>query len=92
VPQNQKGQTVFVVGKGNKIQARVVKTGPRIGDAWLIEQGLQPEDRVVVRSQAARPGAVVAAMSRVSSKSNSYSISRNVSSVTRPSSRKRSAA
>jgi membrane fusion protein (multidrug efflux system) len=93
VQQNQKIQTVFVVGKGNKIRSRVVKTGPRVGEAWLIEQGLQPGDRVVVEGfHTVRPGMVVAAMSRVSSKSSSYSISRSVSSVTRPSSRKRSTA
>ncbi len=60
VRQNQKIQTVFVVGKADKIQARVVKTGSRIGDAWLIEQGLEPGDRVVVDGLlTVRPGVVV---------------------------------
>jgi len=37
-----------------------VKTGARIGDAWLIEQGLQPGDRVVVEGiLSVRPGVVV---------------------------------
>jgi multidrug efflux pump subunit AcrA (membrane-fusion protein) len=60
VQQNQKMQTVFTVGKGDKIQARVVRTGARIGDAWLIEQGLQPGDRVVVEGfLTVRPGVAV---------------------------------
>ncbi len=60
VQQNQSIQTVFTVGAGDKIEARMVKTGPRIGDSWLIEQGLQPGDRVVVEGLlTVRPGLVV---------------------------------
>jgi len=40
-----------------------VKTGARIGDAWLIEQGLQAGDRVVVEGiLSVRPGVVVHAV------------------------------
>ena len=60
VQQNQNLQTVFTVGAGDKIEARLVKTGPRVGDSWLIEQGLQPGDRVVVEGLlTVRPGLVV---------------------------------
>jgi membrane fusion protein (multidrug efflux system) len=60
VQQNQSIQTVFTVGEGDKIEARPVKTGARIGDAWLIEQGLRPGDRVVVEGLlTVRPGMVV---------------------------------
>ncbi|HEY1497748.1 MAG TPA: efflux RND transporter periplasmic adaptor subunit [Candidatus Solibacter sp.] len=60
VQQNQSIQTVFTVGAGDKIEARLVKTGPRVGDSWLIEQGLQPGDRVVVEGLlTVRPGLVV---------------------------------
>jgi membrane fusion protein (multidrug efflux system) len=60
VQQNQSIQTVFTVGQGDKIETRVVKTGARIGDAWLIEQGLQSGDRVVVEGlMTVRPGVVV---------------------------------
>jgi len=60
VQQNQNIQTVFTVGEGDKIETRGVKTGARIGDAWLIEQGLQPGDRVVVEGiLSVRPGVVV---------------------------------
>ena len=48
VQQNQSLQTVYVVGPGDKIEARVIKTGQRVGDAWLIDSGLRPGDRVVV--------------------------------------------
>ena len=43
VQQNQSIQTIFTVGPGNKIESRVIKTGARIGDSWLIEQGLARE-------------------------------------------------
>ncbi len=60
VQQNQSIQTVYTVGAGDKIEARVVKTGARVGDSWLIEQGLQPGDRVVVEGLlTVRPGMVV---------------------------------
>src|ERR1035438_2155228 len=60
VQQNQSIQTVFTVGEGNKIEARAVKAGARIGDSWLIEQGLQAGDRVVVEGLlSVRPGVVV---------------------------------
>ena len=60
VQQNQNIQTVFTVGERDKIEAHAVKTGARIGDSWLIEQGLQPGDRVVVEGLlTVRPGMVV---------------------------------
>jgi membrane fusion protein (multidrug efflux system) len=60
VQQNQSIQTVYVLDQGNKVEARVVKTGPRIGDSWLIEEGLKPGDRVIVEGLlTVRPGAVV---------------------------------
>jgi membrane fusion protein (multidrug efflux system) len=60
VQQNQSLQTVYAVGPDNQIEARVVKTGPRVGDAWLIEQGLRAGDRVVVEGLlSARPGMTV---------------------------------
>jgi membrane fusion protein, multidrug efflux system len=60
VQQNQSIQTVFALGPGDKVEARMVKTGARIGDSWLIEQGLQPGDRVIVEGLlTVRPGVVV---------------------------------
>ena len=60
VQQNQNLQSVFVVSSGNKIEARPVKTGPRAGDDWIIEQGLNAGDRVVVEGLlSVRPGVVV---------------------------------
>lgn len=39
---------VTVVGEGDKAESRPVKMGPRIGDLWLVEEGLTLADRVVV--------------------------------------------
>jgi membrane fusion protein (multidrug efflux system) len=40
--------------------AHNVVTGNRVGDRWVIEQGLKPGDRVIVEGlQKARPGTVV---------------------------------
>ena len=63
VQQNQSIQTVFTVGEGEKIEVRAIKAGPRLGDSWLIEQGLKPGDRVVVEGLlTVRPGVVVHAI------------------------------
>ncbi len=39
---------VAVVGPDNKVSIRSVKVGPRVGDLWVITEGLKPGDRVVV--------------------------------------------
>jgi membrane fusion protein (multidrug efflux system) len=60
IQQNQSLQSVYTVDGSNIVQSRVVKTGPRVGDNWLIEQGLNPGDRVVVEGLLiARPGLTV---------------------------------
>jgi membrane fusion protein (multidrug efflux system) len=54
---------VSVVGEGGKVEQRPVKTGDRIGDQWLIEDGLRAGETVVVEGvQKARPGTVVKAV------------------------------
>jgi membrane fusion protein (multidrug efflux system) len=39
---------VYVVGEGDKVETRKVKPGARVGDQWLIEEGLKPGDRAIV--------------------------------------------
>jgi len=52
--------SVYVVGDGNKIQTRSVKTGPKIKQFWLITEGLKPGEHVVYEGlQRAKDGAVV---------------------------------
>ena len=43
---------VTVVGEGDKAESRPVKMGPRVGDLWLVEEGLTTADRVVVEGGA----------------------------------------
>jgi membrane fusion protein (multidrug efflux system) len=51
---------IAVVGAGNKINVRFVKVGDRVGDLWLISEGLQPGETVVSEGVAkVRDGAVV---------------------------------
>jgi membrane fusion protein (multidrug efflux system) len=60
VQQIQSLQTVFVVGPDNIAQARPIATGDRSGESWIVTQGLQAGDRVVVEGQLrVRPGMVV---------------------------------
>jgi membrane fusion protein (multidrug efflux system) len=60
VQQNQSIQMVYVVGGDNKVQARPVRTGPRVGESWIIDNGIRAGDRVIVEGLlTVRPGATV---------------------------------
>jgi membrane fusion protein, multidrug efflux system len=53
-------QSVLTVGDDNKVLARSIVTSDRVGERWIVEQGLKPGDRVIVEGlQKARPGIVV---------------------------------
>jgi membrane fusion protein (multidrug efflux system) len=52
--------SVYVVGDGDKVQARKVKVGPKIKQFWLITEGLRPGERIVYEGlQGVRDGVVV---------------------------------
>lgn len=60
VQQMQNMQTVYTVAADNKVQAHAVKTGERVGDGWIVEQGLKPGDKVIVEGlMRIRPGVPV---------------------------------
>ncbi|MEP6730496.1 MAG: efflux RND transporter periplasmic adaptor subunit [bacterium] len=60
VQQGLGRQFVYVVTKGDTVVARDVKTGPWSGSLWIIDDGLNPGDRVIVDGvQKASPGRVV---------------------------------
>jgi RND family efflux transporter MFP subunit len=50
---------VRVVGSDDKVSTRTVKVGDRLGSRWIIDQGLEPDVRVVVEGPAAKDGTVV---------------------------------
>lgn len=55
--------TALVVGADEKVEPRVIKVERAIGDKWLVSEGLQPGDRVIVEGlQRARPGTTVKAV------------------------------
>jgi len=60
IQQLQNMQTVFTVDAGNKAEVRAVVTAERVGESWIVQQGLKPGDRVIVEGQLrVRPGMVV---------------------------------
>jgi len=60
VSQLQGGYQVAVVGADNHIEIRSVKVGDRMGELWIIDEGLKPGESVVVEGlQRIKPGAVV---------------------------------
>jgi membrane fusion protein (multidrug efflux system) len=58
VTHNPKGEpTALVVDGDGKAQLRILKTGPAIGNDWLVTDGLKDGDRLIVSGvQKARPG------------------------------------
>jgi membrane fusion protein (multidrug efflux system) len=49
VTHNERGQaTALVLGPGNVVEQRMVKTDQAIGDKWIITDGLKPGDRLIV--------------------------------------------
>jgi membrane fusion protein (multidrug efflux system) len=57
VQESQGSASLFVIGPDQKVQARTVRVGPRVGTLWVIEDGVGPGERVVVKGlQQIRPG------------------------------------
>ena len=62
VTQLQGGYQIALVGSDNKISIRAVKAGEKIGQMWVIDEGLKPGEQVVVQGQdKVREGSLVAA-------------------------------
>lgn len=60
VTELQGNYQVAVVGNDDKASLRTIKVGERSGSLWIVEDGLQPGERVVVEGvQKVRDGAVV---------------------------------
>ena len=58
VGRDEKGNaTVMVVGAGNKIEVHQINAERAIGDAWLVNGGVKPGDKVIVEgAMMLRPG------------------------------------
>jgi RND family efflux transporter MFP subunit len=60
VSELQSAKVVYVVGPDNKVQIRSVTLGDRVGQNYIITEGLKAGDRVITEGlQKVRPGAVV---------------------------------
>lgn len=60
IQELQGTQTVLTVDSQNKVLARSIVTGERIGDRWVVLKGLNPGDRVITEGlQKAAPGSIV---------------------------------
>jgi membrane fusion protein (multidrug efflux system) len=60
VQQNQSGPFVLVVGEDNRVTARQIRTGARLGPDLVVEEGLAAGETVIVQGlQKVRPGGEV---------------------------------
>lgn len=48
VTELQGQYSVFVVNAENKIESRQIKIGEKIGDYWIVSEGLTPQDKIVL--------------------------------------------
>jgi len=61
VTQLQGGYQIALVGGDKKINIRAVKPGEKVGQLWVIDEGLKPGEQVVVQGQdKVREGTLVA--------------------------------
>jgi RND family efflux transporter MFP subunit len=57
VQESQGSASLYVVGPDQTVQSRTVTMGPRFGALWVVDEGLKPGERVVVKGfQQIRPG------------------------------------
>ena len=60
IQQLQSTQTILTVGPDDKVQLKTITTSSRVGDAWVVEQGLNAGERVIVEGLLkVRPGMTV---------------------------------
>jgi membrane fusion protein, multidrug efflux system len=61
VTHNQRGEpTALVVGKNHQVELRLLKADRSIGDQWLVTEGLNSGDKVIVEGlQKVMPGMTV---------------------------------
>jgi membrane fusion protein (multidrug efflux system) len=60
VQELQGSQSVLTVGSDNKVAVQPVVMGERVGENWIVLQGLKPGERVIVEGlQKATPGTTV---------------------------------
>lgn len=61
IMQTEQGNQVMVAGADNKVVSRKLKTGVWFGKDWIVEEGLQPGDRVITDNlMKLKPGMEVA--------------------------------
>jgi RND family efflux transporter MFP subunit len=59
VSELQNAVQLRVLTADNRVSVRTVTLGSRIGNRWVVEKGLQPNDRVVIDSPSLKDGTVV---------------------------------
>jgi RND family efflux transporter MFP subunit len=49
IQESQGSASVFVVAPDQTVQARTVRTGPRFGTLWVVDEGVKPGEHVVIK-------------------------------------------
>jgi membrane fusion protein (multidrug efflux system) len=60
VTEMQSAKTVYIVNNENKVALRSITLGDRVGQDYIVTEGLKPGERIIVEGiQKARPGDIV---------------------------------
>ena len=59
VAELQSGYQLRIAKSDNHVAVRTVKLGPRVGNRWIVLEGLQPGERVIVDAPTVRDGTAV---------------------------------
>jgi membrane fusion protein, multidrug efflux system len=60
VQNDKSGQFVLLVGPDNKVRQQYIQVGPQLGQEWIVNQGLQSGENVIIEGlQKVQPGQVV---------------------------------
>jgi RND family efflux transporter MFP subunit len=59
VAELQSGFQLRIAKSDNHVAVRTVKLGPRVGNRWIVLEGLQPGERVIVDAPTVRDGTAV---------------------------------
>jgi RND family efflux transporter MFP subunit len=57
IQESQGSASLFVVGPDRTVQARTIRTGPRVGTLWVVDEGVKAGEHVVIKGiQQVRAG------------------------------------
>lgn len=85
VQENQQGNFVLVLNDENQVDQRIVEMGRRIGAMWVVNNGLNDGEKIVIEGlQKVRPGVAVAPIEKTVDRETGAVVDLKATAVTLP--------